>query len=181
MPVDPAIQFMNAAMQQGYTGKFAFTTGAATADQLAKLSPDARARILGGDGFPPVSAAKQYPKMNQFVAEMAAAKKSGDKTAQPTTIGLRPWTAVHIIADLMNQQPKGSTIDAKAVTTALNGAQNIDTGFFKWTPTASAIALLPRISNPYVFQSSFDKKGVSKLLHKDPINAYQLVPNPLAP
>jgi len=129
-----------------------------TPQTIATLGPNTSfgKNILFGADIPPASATAQYPVLKNFVTDMVAEQKAGDKYAAPTyrsTAQEEVWYAFHA-ADVIMQMIPG-TITSASVLHQLQVAKNVNLGLQPpWTPSAKGPKGYSRVStwNEYMFK-----------------------------
>jgi ABC-type branched-subunit amino acid transport system substrate-binding protein len=93
------------------------------------------------------------PAVKQYLDEMDKRQASGDKNAAPEKRShiFDAWLSTLAFTQVMKNTT--GEITAKSVTDAFNAASNVDMlgAFPPWTPNKSAVAMIPRVSNPYAW------------------------------
>jgi ABC-type branched-subunit amino acid transport system substrate-binding protein len=156
----------------GFTGKEVLAADALTLPDLQGMGPQASGRELVVSAFPPISAASQFPGMEQYKEDMAAELATGDKDAASYAtynrdVALEGYfgvIAVQQIADAAH------ATDAAAFKTAINSAKDVNLGGVipPWTPNTSVSKSVPRASDQAEYISEWVNGGL-KLLTTKPL------------
>ena len=161
----------------GFTGKEVTAADALTLSDFQGLGSLAN-KMLIVSAFPPISAASQFPGMEQYKTDMAAELASGDKTAAGYAtfnrdIALEGYFGV-IAVQKIADQAKATT--AAAFKTAINAATNVNLGGVipLWSPNKSVSTAVPRASTDSEYISEWDN-GTLKLLTPTPFPVAKMV------
>ena len=171
-----AVQFIQAAKAAGANFKYGYV--GFTPDALSKLGDSAEG-IVYPSMIPPASKSilKSCPgkcasTLKQFVKEMAAQAKAGDKFARLENIQdvhtQHAWSAVHVLVEQVINKMSGS-ITAATVASQINATKSFDTGFGAAFSFPGKVTAFPRLGNLYLYDVIYTK-GTYKLQKKDPID-----------
>jgi ABC-type branched-subunit amino acid transport system substrate-binding protein len=172
------VNFMKTAKQLGLNVIFGANDGANTTSDWVTAAPSSA--VVGG-GTPPVTAYKSYPDkypgLADFLPNMQAEFKAGNKYADPTQAGyytMHSWLAVKVIAQLAEHLKE---INAPSVMNAFNTAKDIKTGVIPpWTPSANnGPPGYSRVSNPLSWASKINSDGMPELIQAEPFNGVKLL------
>lgn len=161
----------------GFTGKEVVAADALTLSDFQGLGSLADRELIIS-AFPPISAAGQFPGMQQFKSDMAAEVAAGD-TADAgyltfnRDVVLDAYFGVIAIQKIADQ---AHAMTAAEFKTAINAAKNVDLGGVipPWSPNTSISTAVPRASNDAEYISEWDN-GTVKLLTLQPIQVAQMV------
>jgi hypothetical protein len=135
-------------------------------------------RLIVVSPFPPISAASQYPGLEQFKKDMAAELASGDKDAAgyqtyDRAVAVLGYFGVIAVADLAG---KGHFDTSAALKQALNSTTKFDLGGVipPWSPNKSVSTVYPRASNDAFYEAAWDN-GTLKMLSSAPIHVAKYV------
>ncbi|GAA1851496.1 hypothetical protein GCM10009836_34360 [Pseudonocardia ailaonensis] len=145
---------MKSMVQLGYQNKFVVSGSAISPSFLESLGPTAKQVYISGI-YPPVSQASTIPGMQLLLSDLAAERAAGNTDVPAATSFIRDpavnaWLAVYAIAKVAGD---AKATDAKGIYDALNKAKDLDFGgiIHPWTPSASVIKILPRVSSGFRF------------------------------
>lgn len=157
------------------------------ADASAIGGEKALANINTASPFPPFT--EDSPMMTRFRTELAAEEKSGDSDAALSKQDLGSfgaWLSVQALEQLAKSGVLKGDITAASVTSALDGAKNVDLGGVipPWTPSAPGPTGFSRASNTANYMIIYEN-GEQKLLTETPltieeVNAGKATPFPPA-
>jgi ABC-type branched-subunit amino acid transport system substrate-binding protein len=171
------IQIFKDITALGFTGKEVVAADALTLPDFQGLGSGAN-RFLVVSAFPPISAASQFPGMQQFKSDMAAEVAAGDTadagyTTYNRDVVLEAYFGV-IAVQKIADQAKATT--AAAFETAIKSAKNVDLGGVipPWSPNTSISKAVPRASSNAEYISQWDN-GTLKLLTSTPIQVASMV------
>jgi ABC-type branched-subunit amino acid transport system substrate-binding protein len=161
----------------GYTGKEVVAADALTLSDFQGLGSLANRELIVS-AFPPISAAGQFPGMQQFKSDMAAEVAAGD-TADAgyltfnRDVVLDGYFGVIAVQKIADQAHATTAAEFK---TAINAAKDVDLGGVipPWSPNTSISTAVPRASNDAEYISEWDN-GSLKLLTPQPIRVVQEV------
>jgi branched-chain amino acid transport system substrate-binding protein len=170
------VSLIEALSQLGYKGVVLSGT-VMSLQQMESLGSEAKL-VLNVSPFPPVSATKTFPGLEQFAKDMAAEKASGDANAptsevyQPTQVFLA-YAAVKAIQEVANAAHATTSAELKR---ALAKAKNVDImdGLLMWTPSKSINVHVPRASTDTWYVWKWDKNR-AVLVNKKPFKVSSLV------
>jgi ABC-type branched-subunit amino acid transport system substrate-binding protein len=118
-----------------------------------ELGTKATDKVLNATNFPPLSSQSRFALVRQYLRDMRAEAKAGDKDVAGALGADGPfngWHAAQVIERLSKQM---RTITPKTLTAALNATKNMDFGGVipAWTPNKPGPTGLARISNTAQF------------------------------
>jgi ABC-type branched-subunit amino acid transport system substrate-binding protein len=157
----------NASEQKAMTGQYG---------QLVDIS-----------NFPPLSSNSTSPLIHQFFADAAALAAKGNPDAAslataPTEYAVNGWLGIYVIG-LLAKEGKLKSVTAAGLTSALNGAKDINMQGVvpNWTPSAPGPKGLARIPNQSYWMIKWSPSKVPSLLYPNTVNIPDLLSGKITP
>ena len=168
-------QFMLAAEAANAPFKYYIRVGSDMS--LAQAMGSAAAKMIDASPFP-IGGGK--PLLQRFYKELAIEKKSGDAFADASltrTSSLGTWLGYYVVEKLVKTGKVKGNVTAASLMKAMNSAKNINMGGVipPWTPTAPGPTGFSRVSNPYMYITSYTTSGQPKLLAPKPVTVAQAI------
>ena len=177
--VSYALGFMKTADQLGYHPIYDFTQNIGTPAQNQEIAVLGNNRITEYGNFPPANLTGQFPALKTYVDDMKAELKAGDQGAVPSNyspFSITSWLSVHVVEQIIEKAPQGTTITGTTITNALNSGTSFSLLGLgpNWNPTNHFTSVYPRLSWPYAFVARVNPKGAGFLLTKNPVSEAHL-------
>ena len=170
----------NQLQQLGYDGKWVIPDATFADKDLDALGPALNTAIFTGP-FPPLSAAAQFKGLQQFEADVAAARTAGidnlPSTRHVRAQALNAYLAVIAASEIARS---ANATDAESFKAAIESAKDIDLGGVvpPWTPSESVSAVRQHVGSGGMYCYHWEN-GTSVLDTPQPLDVTPLIDNNL--